>query len=86
MARRPIKVEKANLKRAKLYGLADIPARTITIDVDAHTSERDLLDTVCHEVLHVAADDMLSESAIEKISADMADVLYRMKWRRIHDK
>jgi len=84
MARRPIKIEKGSLKRAKLYGLADIPARTITIDIDAHKNERDLLDTVCHEVLHVAANDFLSESAIEKISADMADVLYRMKWRRIH--
>lgn len=84
MARRPIRIQVANLKRRKLLGLADIPARTIYIDAEGHQSEKELLDTVCHEVLHVASDDLLSEQAVDKIAGDLASVLYRMKWRRIH--
>lgn len=84
MARRPIKIQVANLKKRKLLGLADIPARVIHIDAEAHRTEKELLDTVCHEVLHVASDDFLSEQAVDKMAGELADVLYRMKWRRIH--
>ena len=83
MARRPIKIKIESLKRSKLYGCADIAGRTITIDIDAHKTEKALLDTVCHEVLHVASDDFLSEAAIEKLAADLSDTLYRLRWRRL---
>jgi len=85
MARRPIKIRTANLKRQKVLGLADIPTREIIVDVAAHQNERELLDTICHEVLHVASDDLLSEQAVDRIARDLADVLFRMKWRRIHN-
>ena len=84
MARRPIKIKTASLKRQKLFGEADIATRTITIDVDTHGTERELLDTVCHEVLHVASNDFLSEAAVDLIARDLADCLYRLKWRRVH--
>ena len=85
MARRPIKIRDANLKRQKILGLADISTREITVDINAHQTERELLDTICHEVLHVASDDLLSEQAVDSIAHDLADVLFRMKWRRIHE-
>jgi len=84
MARRPIKIKSASLKRQKLLGLADIPAREIIIDFPAHKTEKELLDTICHEVLHLAADDLLSETAVDKIAHDLADVLFRLKYRRFH--
>ena len=84
MPRRHIKIELKNIGRGEDCGQAFPRERRIVIDVDTHTSERELLDTVCHEVLHVASDDLLSENAIEAIAADLADVLTRMKWRRIH--
>ena len=83
MARKPIKVIDAKLARSGLLGRAYIKARKIEVDFDSHGHERELLDTVCHEVLHVSSNDFLSEDAIEKLSADLADVLYRMKWRRV---
>lgn len=84
MARRRIKIESKNLPRAEDYGQAFPRERRIVIDVDIHKTERELLDTVCHEVLHVASEDLLSENAVEAIAADLTDVLTRMKWRRIH--
>ena len=71
------------MSRQKTLGLAHISERRIEIDFAAHKSEKELLDTLCHEVLHVASDDLLSERAVEKMAADLADVLYRMRWRRI---
>lgn len=66
-----------------MLGLASIKERKIEIDFDAHQNEKALLDTICHEVLHIASNDFLSEPAIELIASDLADVLYRSKYRRV---
>ena len=84
MARRPIKIKSASLKRQKLLGLADLTGREIIIDFTAHQNEKELLDTICHEVLHVASDDFLSEKAVDNMAQDLADVLFRLKYRRFH--
>ena len=83
MARRPIKVSDSNMSRQKNLGLAYVTERRIEIDFAAHTHEKALLDTVCHEVLHVSSGDFLSEAAVEYLAADLADVLYRLRYRRM---
>jgi len=85
MPRKPIKWRAESLKRQKLLGFADLAAREIVVDVNAHGSERELLDTICHELLHVSSGDMLSEKAVDLMAQDLASVLYRMKWRRVLD-
>lgn len=71
------------MARQKNLGLAHVSERQIEIDFAAHTHEKALLDTVCHEVLHVSSGDFLSETAVENISADLTDVLYRLRYRRM---
>ena len=83
MARRPIKISDTKMSRQSLLGLAAIRERSIEIDFSAHSGEKALLDTICHEVLHVASNDFLSEPAVELIASDLADVLYRLKYRRV---
>ena len=84
MARRPIKVEARKMGNRDALGLAYPAERRIEIDFDAHKAEKELLDTIIHEILHVSSQDWLSEKAIELIAEDIADVLHRQKWRRIH--
>ena len=84
MPRRRIKIELKNIGRGEDCGQAFPRERRIVIDPATHKTERELLDTVCHEVLHVASEDLLSENAVEAIAADLTDVLTRMKWRRIY--
>lgn len=83
MARRPIKVLDCKMSRQNILGLATIRERKIEIDFAAHKNEKALLDTICHEVLHVASNDFLSEPAVELMAADLADVLHRLKYRRV---
>ena len=73
----------AKMSRQGILGLAHIADRKISIDYDAHKSEQALLDTICHEVLHVASKDFLSEPAVEKLAADLAQTLWRLKYRRV---
>lgn len=84
MARRPIKVEGRKMGNRDALGLAYPKERRIEIDFDQHKTEKELLDTIVHEILHVSTEDWLSEHAIELIAEDIADVLHRQKWRRIH--
>ena len=84
MARRPIKVEDRKMGNRDALGLAYPKERQITIDFAAHKTEKELLDTIVHEILHVATEDWLSEKAVELIAEDITDVLHRQKWRRIH--
>ena len=83
MARRSIKIIDAKMSRQNMLGLATIKERKIEIDFSAHPNEKALLDTICHEVLHIASNDFLSEPAVELIAADLADVLYPLKYRRV---
>lgn len=51
------------------------------IEIDPQLDDKTLLDIATHEVTHVVAPD-LSEEAVDRIGRHVADVLYRLRFRR----
>tara|TARA_Y100000310_G_scaffold306858_1_gene348397 strand:+ start:823 stop:1158 length:336 start_codon:yes stop_codon:yes gene_type:complete len=79
-----IEVRFRKLGREKAFGLAWCDQRVIEVDESAHKGdEMKLLDTICHEVLHIA-NPRLAESTVLKLAAELAPVLYNIGYRRIH--
>lgn len=78
-----IRVEIVKLGKNQAFGMAYNGERRIEVDVDAHTHEKDLLDTFIHETTHIVQPE-LSEDAVVRISAGLADVLWRMGYRRVN--
>lgn len=79
---RQIKIEHAKLGRNKAFGMAENATRTIVVDEGAHSHERDLMDTYIHESLHIAQPE-LSEEAVVRVAAELADVMWRVGYRRV---
>ncbi len=79
-----IEVRFRKLGREKAFGLAWCDQRVIEVDESAHKGdEMKLLDTICHEVLHIA-NPRLAESTVLKLAAELAPALYTTGYRRIH--
>lgn len=51
------------------------------IELDPQLDDKTLLDIATHEVTHVVAPD-LSEEAVDRIGRHVADVLWRLRFRR----
>ena len=80
-ARKPIKVIFRKLGREKALGQAFTDDRVIEVDLARHVTERDLLDTVCHEVVHIA-NPRLAEATVIRIAEELAETLYSIGYRR----
>jgi hypothetical protein len=59
----------------------DKPGRHPLIEVRRSLGERNLLETVIHEVLHAARPE-LDEPAVDATALSIARALYQMGWRR----
>jgi hypothetical protein len=76
---RTLKIRDRKLGKEKAHGLAHAPD---LIEVDPSQSSREMLDTVCHEALHLLLPDE-SEVRIIALANRMSDLLWRDRWRRI---
>ena len=80
-----IKIELRALGRRRALGLSWPAERRMAVDIAAHAGdEKALLDTIAHEVAHIASRNDFSESACERMAGDLSDVLWRMGWRRVN--
>lgn len=74
---KPIKIKFRRLENA--WGLAYQDAWEIHLD--DRMDDKTLIDIATHETVHVVAPD-LSEEATDRIGRHVADVLWRLKFRR----
>ena len=79
-----IEVRFRKLGREKAFGLAWCEDRRIDIDEEAHNGDEEkLLDTVIHEVLHIA-NPRLAEKTVSNLASELAPALFQIGYRRTH--
>lgn len=61
-----------------VWGFCDHDTRTISIE--KNSSNKMMLDAICHEVAH-ASFPYLTEDAISEFGSDLAQLLWKQGWR-----
>lgn len=65
-----------------LLGLCDYEDKTIIAPFEG--DELHELDTIIHECLHAGYPD-LNEEAIDEFATDLANILWKLNWRKVID-
>lgn len=76
------KIRIARKRNPRVWGLAFPDEWRIELDPELH--DKTLIDIATHEVAHVVIPD-LDESAVDRLGKHVADVLWRLGFRREDD-
>lgn len=79
--RTKIRVIEKKLGRERALGMAYMGEDTV--EIDPRQSPQEYMDTVVHEVLHIAQPDM-AESTVAKTARKISSTLWRLGYRRTH--